>query len=379
MSPSDGVTGLRVAIAGAGFAGRLHARAARAGGADIVGVSASTPDRAEVAATALGARRGFATSEELVASPDVDVVHICTPNNVHAELADAAIAAGKHVVCEKPLAVDAGQARALVDAAAAAGVVATVPFVYRFYPVVREIRQRLASGGRPVNLIHGTYLQDWLLTPDDDNWRVDASLGGPSRTFADIGSHWCDLMEFISGQRIKRLVARTLIVHPERTSDPHRQAFEAASAGAGRRAVTTEDAAVMSFETDAGAIGTMVVSQVSAGRKNRLWIELDGSESFTFDQEHPDTGWVGRTEGMVALVRDPVRLSPEAARFVTVPAGHPQGYQDCFDAFVADTYSAIAGAEPDGLPRFADGLRAATIIDAVLASSANGEWVTVPP
>lgn len=371
--------GLRIAIAGAGFAGRLHAHAAHMAGATIVGVSASTPERAEAAAETLGAERGFATSEELVASPDVDVVHICTPNNVHAELAAAAIAAGKHVVCEKPLAVDAGQARALVEAAAAAGVVATVPFVYRFYPVVREIRQRLSRGGSgPVHLIHGTYLQDWLLTPEDDNWRVDATLGGPSRTFADIGSHWCDLMEFMSRQRITRLVARTLIVHPERASDPHRQAFEAATAGAERRAVTTEDAAVMSFETDAGAIGTMVVSQVSAGRKNRLWIELDGSESFTFDQEHPDTGWIGRTEGMGELVRDPARLSPEAARFATVPAGHPQGYQDCFDAFVADTYAAIAGAEPDGLPRFEDGLRAATIIDAVLASSASGGWVEVP-
>ena len=369
---------LRIAIAGAGFAGRLHARAARLAGARIVGVSASTTARAETAAAALGAERGFATSDELVASPDVDVVHICTPNNVHAELAAAAIAAGKHVVCEKPLAVDARQARALVDAAATAGVVATVPFVYRFYPVVREIRQRLTDGrGGPIHLIHGTYLQDWLLTPDDDNWRVDAALGGPSRTFADIGSHWCDLMEFMSGQRITRLVARTLIVHPERTSDPHRQAFEAASGGAERRPVTTEDAAVMSFETDAGAIGTMVVSQVSAGRKNRLWIELDGSESFTFDQEHPDTGWIGRTDGMGALVRDPARLSPEAARFATVPAGHPQGYQDCFDAFVADTYAAIRGERPDGLPRFEDGLRAATIIDAVLASSATGEWVTI--
>ena len=367
-----------MAIAGAGFAGRLHARAARLAGAQIVGVSASTPERAEAAAVALGAGRGFATSEELITSPDVDVVHICTPNNVHAELAAAAIAAGKHVVCEKPLAVDAGQARALVEAAAAAQVVATVPFVYRFYPVVREIRQRLAVGRSSIHLIHGTYLQDWLLTPDDDNWRVDATLGGPSRAFADIGSHWCDLMEFMSGQRITRLVARTLIVHPERTSDPHRQAFEAASAGAERRAVTTEDAAVMSFETDAGAIGTMVVSQVSAGRKNRLWIELDGPESFTFDQEHPDTGWIGRTEGMRALVRDPARLSPEAARFATVPAGHPQGYQGCFDAFAADTYAAVRGERPDGLPRFDDGLRAATIIDAVLASSATGEWVNVP-
>src|ERR671917_1259061 len=217
---------LRVAIAGAGFIGAVHARSARLAGARIAGVSASSPSRSEEAARALGAERPFATSEELVESPDVDVVHICTPNHLHQPLTEAALAAGKHVICEKPLAMDDRGAEELVEAAAAAGRVAAVPFVYRFYPTVREARERVRSGvSGPIRLIHGGYLQDWLLRPEDDNWRVDPALGGASRAFADIGSHWCDLAEFVSGHRITRLSARVTRLHDERVRGDARQAF----------------------------------------------------------------------------------------------------------------------------------------------------------
>src|SRR5687768_6917438 len=178
---------LRVAIAGAGFIGAVHARSARLAGARIVGVSASSPARSEEAARALGAERAFATSEELASSPDVDVVHICTPNHLHLPLAEAALAAGKHVICEKPLALDEEGAESLVASAADAGTVAAVPFVYRYHPMVREARDRIATGkSGAIRLIHGGYLQDWLLKPEDDNWRVNGSLGGASRAFADI-------------------------------------------------------------------------------------------------------------------------------------------------------------------------------------------------
>ena len=151
--------------------------------------------------------------------PEVDVVHICTPNHLHLPLAEAALAAGKHVVCEKPLALDAAGAERLVAAAAESRRQAAVPFVYRFYPTVREARERVRAGETgAVHLLHGTYLQDWLLRPEDDNWRVDESLGGASRAFADIGSHWCDLAEFVTGQRLTRLSARTLTAVPERVS-----------------------------------------------------------------------------------------------------------------------------------------------------------------
>jgi predicted dehydrogenase len=373
---------LRVGIAGAGFIGAVHARAARRAGACISAVAASSPQSAQRAARALGAERALRSAQELVEDPAIDVVHICTPNHLHLPLAEAALAAGKHVICEKPLALDAGGARRLVDAAAGTRLQAAVPFVYRYYPTVREARQRVRDGETgALRLLHGAYLQDWLLRADDDNWRVDEALGGRSRAFADIGSHWCDLAQFISGQRITRVAARLLIGVPERRSAEGRRAFAtAAGDSGGSRAVTTEDAAVVLFETDGGALGTVTVSQISPGRKNKLWIELDGAEAaLRFDQERPEELWWGRRDAASILRRDPEYLSADAARFSTLPPGHPQGYGDCFDAFVADVYDAIATDQPsEGLPSFQDGLRAAQITDAVLASAASQAWVDVP-
>jgi len=351
---------VRVALAGTGFIGAVHARSARLAGARLVGVAASSPERSAAAAAALGAERAFASAEELVEAPDVDVVHICTPNHLHRPLAEAALAAGKHVICEKPLAVDDRGAEEMLDAARAAGRVTAVPFVYRYYPTVREARERVRTGvSGPVRLIHGGYLQDWLLRPEDDNWRVDEQLGGASRAFADIGSHWCDLAEFVTGHRITRVSARTFVSIPERV---------------------TEDAVVLQFETDQGAVGSAVISQISAGRKNQLTLQVDASEeALAFNQEEPESLWLGRRESVTLLKRDPAAMSAAAARLVTVPAGHPQGYNDCFDAFVADAYTAVAtGEAPDGLPDFRDGLRAARITAAVLASAETETWVDVP-
>jgi predicted dehydrogenase len=360
----------------------VHARSLRVAGIELAGVAASSPGSAAEAAAELGAARAFDSAEELVRDTGVDVVHICTPNNVHVSLAEAALGAGKHVICEKPLAVDAAGAQRLTNLAAEAGLVAAVPFVYRYYPTVREARERVHSGGTgTIHLLHGTYLQDWLLRPDDVNWRVDDELGGASRAFADIGSHWCDLAEFVSGHRIVRLSARLLTAVPERVGDAGRRAFGSGDGGGETRRVTTEDAALVQFETDGGALGSVVVSQVSAGRKNRLWIEVDGSEeALVFDQEHPEELWSGRREALTILRRDPATLSPPAARFASLPAGHPEGYAECFDSFVADVYAGIReGALADGTPAFADGLRAAVITDAVLASARDGRWVEVEP
>jgi predicted dehydrogenase len=268
------------------------------------------------------------------------------------------------VVCEKPLATDSTEADELTALASAAGLVATVPFVYRFYPAVREARARVADGTTgPVRLLHGSYLQDWLSGPQDDDWRVDPALGGPSRAFADIGVHWCDLVEFVTGHRITRLTARLVVAEPER----------------GGRPVRTEDGAVVLFETDRGATGNLTVSQVSPGRKNRLWFAVDGAtEELAFDQESPETLWVGGRDGTALLTRG-TGEGAAAARYSVLPAGHPQGYQDCFDAFVADTHEAVRGTAPDGLPTFADGARAAALTAAVLASAATDRWVDVTP
>lgn len=383
---------LRVAVAGTGFIGEVHAHAAWRAGARLVGVAASTPANARQAAARLGAERAFADAEALATDPDVDVVHICTPNHLHSALADAALVAGKHVICEKPLATSGSEARRLVAAATGAGLVATVPFVYRFYPMVREARARVASGGvGPMRLLHGSYLQDWLSSETDDNWRVDPSQAGASRAFADIGSHWCDLVEFVTGDRLAAVCAESVTAVPERVTATGAHAFSSAGdppadgdGGTGeRRAVTTEDITVVLFRTRGGVAGSVVVSQVSPGRKNRLQFEVAGADAtLSFDQEQPESLWVGRRASSEVVVRDPAHLDPSAARYAVLPPGHPQGYQDCFDAFVADTYRAVrsGGADTiDGLPTFADGARAADITDAVLRSSRSGGWEEVTP
>jgi predicted dehydrogenase len=375
-----GLGDLRAGIVGAGFIGRVHARSARLAGARIAGVAASTQKTSAAAGRELGAERAFDSAEELIGSDDVDVVHVCTPNHLHLPLAEAALAAGKHLVCEKPVALDAAGAAELLDAAGAASTVATVPFVYRYYPTVREARVRLRSAGRDgIRLVQGGYLQDWMTESNDDNWRVDVELGGVSRAFADIGSHWVDLIEFVSGQRITSLVAQTLIAHPQRQRRPGTRSFEHTEGDGVAREVQTEDIASILFRTDGGAIGSAAVSQVSAGRKNRLWFEIASTkETLAFDQEDPETLWVGGRDSSTVVARDFTTLAPEAAQYVTLPGGHPQGYHDCFEAFVAETYAAIRGGEaPDGLPGIADGLRAARITEAVVASAREGRWMEV--
>jgi predicted dehydrogenase len=242
-----------------------------------------------------------------------------------------------------------------------------VPFVYRFYPSVREAKARVSSGSTgPIRLIHGSYLQDWLALPDDHNWRVDAATGGASRAFADIGVHWCDIVEFATGQRIVRLAAKFMTAYPART------------VAGEMRPVDTEDAAAVLFETDSGAIGSLLLSQITHGRKNRLWFSLDGAAaSLAFDQELPDSLWVGGREANQILRRGAVASDATVARYNMLPPGHPQGYQDSFTAFVSDVYTSVQGTPVDGLPTFADGLRAAQLTEAVLQSAKQQTWVEV--
>ena len=374
---------LRIGIVGTGFIAAVHARSARLAGGELVGVASATPELAAAGRDAFGATRAYASADALIDDALIDVVHICTPNHLHVPLTREAMAAGKHVVCEKPLAVTATDAHAVCDEARAAGVQTAVPYVYRYYPTVREARERVATGatGR-IRLLHGSYLQDWLLRESDDNWRVDAELGGASRAFADIGSHWCDLAEFVSGERISRLSARMITALPERLRIEGLEAFAAADANGDGvlRSVTTEDIALVQFETGGGAFGSLVVSQVAPGRKNRLWIELDGSEAaLAFDQEQPESLWYGRRERLEIVRRDPSALSAAAAPFALLPAGHPQGYADCFNALVADFYDSVrSGTAAEGMPQFSDGARAADLTEAVIASAAALEWVDVP-
>ena len=352
---------MRAGLIGGGFMGAVHARSARAAGADVVAVAASSPASAARAAERLGIAHAADSVDALLAQ-DLDVVHVCSSNAAHLEHALAVLGAGIPVVCEKPLATSAADAGRLVDAARAAGVVATVPFVYRFHPMAREARDRVRAAGR-ILTVHGAYLQDWLLEPDDDDWRTDPAAGGPSRAFADIGSHLADLLEFVTGDRIARLQAVTRTVHPERNGHP----------------VSSEDAAAVVVETATGAIGTLLVSQVAAGHDNGLVLEVAGAGgAVRFEQEEPNRLWLGARGESTLLTRGAPQSGADAQRLSLVPPGHPMGYVDAFAAFVRDTYAAIGGAAPGGLPTFEDGLRAARLTDAVLESARTGEWVATP-
>ena len=360
---------LRAGIIGAGFIGGVHAYAVRASGEIVSQVADHSPEAAAEAAVRLGARSGAQSVEALIGSDEVDVVHICTPNNTHYGLALAAIQAGKAVICEKPLATSAEDAAHLVAAASEAGAVTAVPFVYRFYPSVREARYRIGAGDAgDLWMLHGSYLQDWLSSSQETNWRVDPAAGGGSRAFGDVGVHWCDLMEFTTGHRITRLVSKMATAYASR---------------GGEREVSvvgTEDGATVLFETDRGATGALVASQVSLGRKNRLWFSFDGTRAaYVFDQELPDSLWVGGRSASQVIPRGPDTFTAGAgAQYARLPAGHPQGYQDSFTAFIGDAYAAVAGQRPEGLPSFADGHLAAVITEAVLTSAAKDSWVEVP-
>jgi predicted dehydrogenase len=351
---------LRAGIVGGGFMADVHSRAIRAAGHEVVMISSSSPEQSARAAQRLGVNATAESALDLIESNTVDVVHICTPNIFHAEQAGLAIAAGKPVVCEKPLATSVADAANLVSRAAESNAGTAVPFIYRYYPAVREIRSRIVRGDAgELHLLHGSYLQDWLALATSTNWRVDKNVGGASRTFADIGVHWCDAMEFVTGHRITRLVSRLARPHPARGN--------------------TEDAASILFETDRGASGTLIASQISHGRKNQLAFSFDGElESFEWNQERPEEFFASSPRGTTKTKAGSVeRAAASPQELAYLPAGHPQAYQEAFNAFMTDAYASFQGVNVEGLSTFDDGLRAAHITHAVLESAQSRQWVDV--
>ena len=316
-----------------------------------------------------GADQAFASGEELVEADGIDVVHICTPNHLHEPLALKALAAGKHVVLEKPVALD-GAGAAGGRRRGESGQVVAVPFAYRFNPMIREARARVAAGEPgPLRLLTGGYQQDWLLTPDDVNWRVDAALGGPSRAFADIGSHWCDLVEFVSGDRIARLLARTVTAVPERAAVSSPVAFSPPAEGGGERRPSTRRTPPSCCSRRPAALGSMLVSQISAGRKNHLWFELDGEQASVFDQEQAETLWLGRRTAPRPSSGTPPTWRPTPPACRGCRRARP-GLRRLLRPVRGRRLRRHRRAGAPGLPLIGDGVRAARITDAVLASAA---------
>ena len=378
---------IKVGIIGGGFMGAAHAEALRRlPGVEIAVVTSRSRESAERVASRFNIDRIVADWTDLLSDDSIDVIHNCTPNHLHYEVNKASLKAGKHVFAEKPLTVSSDESRELIRIARERGLVTGVNFNYRSYPLIRQARELVESDtiGK-VFLVHGHYVQDWLLYDTDYNWRLDASEGGPSRAIADIGSHWCDLVQFVTGLEIESVFADLFTVHPTRER-PARVArsFEKGSGSSERVSVDTEDGGTILLRFKGGARGAATISQVSAGRKNHQWFEIDGSKrALAWNQERPNELWIGnRSEPNQTIIKDPSLLDRSASDYAHYPGGDPEGYRDALLNTVRNFYRFLQSDSKPGIgredfPTFTDGHRSVTLVESVLKSHRRQAWVAV--
>jgi predicted dehydrogenase len=372
-------------LVGPGFVGVHHIDAVRRlGFVDVVAVASSSEKSARAKADALGVAKAYGSFEQLIADPDVQVVHNTTPNFLHVPVIKAALARRKHVISDKPLAVTASDAGELWRAAQDAGVVHAVTFNYRGNPLVQQAREMIAAGELgPVHFIHGSYLQDWLIETTDFSWRLEPEKGGASSAVADIGSHWCDVVQHVTGQRIVEVLADLTTVIGTRMKPAGSVEAFAKGTSDGREPfkMQSEDLASLLLRFDGGAKGAVNVGQVCAGHKNDLWFEINGTRSsLGWRQERQNELWIGRRESASGILpKDPSLLLPGARRYAHLPGGHQEAWADAFCNVMRDVYGAILDrSQPRNYPTFEDGYRSACIVDAILASHrAGGAWTDV--
>jgi predicted dehydrogenase len=380
---------LRTAIFGTGFMGRVHLEGVRrvenVEAAAIVGRNLEAAKRLAVGFSVPTVVTDY---REVLRDPSIDAVHVCTPNAQHFPMAKSALEAGKHVLCEKPLAISVEEGEELAALAAKKGLRNCVCHNLRYYPMVQQMRRMRESGDLgEILVVQGTYSQDWLLYDTDWNWRVETSAGGASRCMADIGSHFFDMAEHITGLRVTSLCADLQTFHKTRKQPKHSvETFANKMMGPEdyiETPIDTEDFGAVVFRMNsadgkARPRGAMTASQVSAGRKNGLSIEVYGSKSsVAWNQERPDELWQGhRDSGNAIYIKDPSLLKPEAHKYADLPGGHSEGYDDTFKQVFRRFYASINGGAPE-YPQFADGLRQLKILDTVLASNHKRAWMDV--
>ena len=375
-------------IIGTGFIGPVHVEAARRlGNVEIVAVAEANIDLANEKAAAMSIPKAYGNYQDLLKDSEIQVVHNCTPNHIHFQVNRDILAAGKHVVSEKPLAMNTEESSELVRLASESGLIHAVDFNYRYYPLVQHAREMVKSGEvGDIFAIHGSYLQDWLYLPTDWNWRLVPEISGDSRAIADIGSHWCDLVQFITGLTITRVFGDLRTVHKTRMK-PKKEVETYAGKQLSPedyepQQINTEDYASVLFELSNEAHGVFTVSQVSAGRKNRLSFEIDGSKcAVAWDQERPNEMWLGyREKANEILMKDPSLLHEAAREYAHYPGGHPEAYPDGPKNLFRNVYRAVEGGTMPDKPdwsTFEDGHKEVAICEAVLASHKTQRWVNV--
>ena len=377
----------KVAVIGLGFMGRTHIQTLRRLGVPIHGIAGIDENEGKKVAAELGIQKWYTSFAEAINDPEIEVVHLCTPNALHYEQAKAALNAGKHVLCEKPLAMTFTQSRELAALAQQKGLVTAVNYNLRFYPICQEARARVQTGelGTPY-LITGGYLQDWLYLKTDWNWRLEPEQGGELRVVADIGTHWMDLVTYITGLKITAVMADFMIAHPTRL-----QPLAEVETFAGKIEknlstkevpINTEDVAVILFRFENGALGNVSLSQVSAGRKNFLWFEICGARTaYHWEQESPNEMWIGfRDQPNQVLVKDPSLFHDSSRALTGFPGGHAEGYPDTFLQVFKQFYGAIASGrmpETGEFATFADGHHEMVLCEAIKRSATEKRWVSL--
>jgi len=381
---------IQVGIIGTGFIGPAHIEALRRlPNVEVVALADIDQQTADQKADQLGVPRAYGDYTKLLKLDSIESVHICTPNFLHFPMVKKAIEAGKHVICEKPLAISFEEGKELVELAEKKGVANAVHFNIRYYPLVQNLRQLIKAGKlRQIFAIHGSYLQDWLFYQNDYNWRLDSELGGSSRAVADIGSHWLDCIEFVSGLRVVEVCADFGTFYPIRKKP--KKDIETYSGKVLKLEdyedikINTEDYASVLLHFDNGAHGVMTINQVAAGRKNRLFFEIDGSkEAIAWDSEIPNQMWIGKRESAnQILMKDPSLMEESARVFSSFPGGHQEGFPDTSKHLFREFYTYIANGshakkEKPLFPTFKDGLREIQLCDAILESYRTSTWVPV--
>ncbi len=373
------------AVIGSGFIGTVHIEALRRLGVDVRGVIDASPELAEAAATRLGLARAYPDLDAALADPEVDIIHVTSPNQFHYPQVKAILAADKHVICEKPLAVTSEESRELVALAAASDRITAVNFNIRFYPLNQHARRMVADGELgEVRLITGHYFQDWLLLDTDWNWRLEPDKGGTLRAVGDIGSHWIDLTNFITGLKVQSVMAdlSTFVKVRQKPIGEVETFSQERAAETEPMAMTTDDAAVILLRYANGARGSVAISQISAGRKNSVQWEIDGaSAAAAWDSETPDHLWIGHRGRPNEILQRGAELMNETGIAATaLPGGHVEGFADSMTSHFREVYRAVLAGAPPADPLYATfeaGHHEMTVGDAVARSAAEDRWVEV--